>query len=176
MVSRDSVSREFYYTMVTTYLPNGIRAFKTQQYKITTLNFSNFNLGDRKNYNFLSPYKYLTRMKGNKSKIITHPRTMNLVQPTLLNVMKTPHFVRHQEVNVCVKLLLSCYHGIYLWLDKCITVDLTLIHRIIGLSMQGPDPQGFYEGNSSNHALAHIIKDTYNDVEKGTQGYKVASI
>jgi hypothetical protein len=162
--------------MVTAYLPKGIRAFKMQQYKIATLNFSDFNLGDRKNYNMLSPYKYMTRTKGNKSKIITQPRTMNLVQPTLLNVMKIPHFVRHQEVNACVKLLLSCYHGNYLWLDRRITVDLTLIHRITGLSMQGPDPQGFYPGNASNRTLAHIIKDTYDDVEKGTQGYKVASI
>jgi hypothetical protein len=27
-----------------------------------------------------------------------------------------------------------------------ITVDLTLINRITGLSMQGPDPQDFYPG------------------------------
>jgi hypothetical protein len=122
-MSRDSVPRDFDYTMVTAYLPKGICAFKTQQYKIATLNFSDFNLGDRKNYNMLSPYKYLTRTKGNKLKIITQPRTMNLAQPTLLNVMKIPHFVRHQEVNACVKLLLSCYHGGYLWLDRHITVD-----------------------------------------------------
>jgi hypothetical protein len=71
---------------------------------------------------------------------------MDLAQSTLLNVMKIPHFRRHQEVNACVKLLLSCYHGGYLWLDHRITVDPTLIHRITGLSMQGPDPQDFYPG------------------------------
>ena len=90
--------------------------------------------------------------------------------------MKIPHFGRHQEVNACVKLLLSCYHGSYLWLDRSITVDLTLIHRITGLIMQGPDPQDFYPGKVVDRDLEQRIKDTYGDVEKGTRGYKVASI
>jgi hypothetical protein len=101
---------------------------------------------------------------------------MNIAQSTLLNVMKIPHFGRHQEVNACVKLLLLCYHGGYLWLDCHITVDPMLIHRITGLSMQGPDPQDFYPGKVIDRALAQKIKDTYGDVEKGTRGYKVASI
>jgi hypothetical protein len=90
--------------------------------------------------------------------------------------MKIPHFGRHQEVNVCVKLLLSCYHGSYLWLDRRITIDPKLINRITGLSMQGPDPWDFYPGKAMDRALAQRIKDTYGDVEKGTRGYKVASI
>jgi hypothetical protein len=90
--------------------------------------------------------------------------------------MKIPHFGRHQEVNACVKLLLSCYHGGYLWLDRRMTVDPTLIHMITGLSMQGPDPQKFYPGKVADRTLAQRIKDTYDDVEKGKRGYKVASI
>jgi hypothetical protein len=42
--------------------------------------------------------------------------------------------------------------------------------------MQGPDPQEFYPGKAADRALAQRIKDTYGDVEKGTRGYKVASI
>jgi hypothetical protein len=93
---------------------------------------------------------------------------MNLTQSTLLNVMKILHFGRHQKVNACVKLLLSCYHGGYLWLNYRITVDLTLINQITGLSMQGPDPQEFYLGKSMDRTLAKKIKDTYGDVKKGT--------
>jgi hypothetical protein len=89
--------------------------------------------------------------------------------------MKIPHFGRHQDVNACVKLLLSCYHGGYLWLEKRMTVDPMLIHMINGLSMQGPDPQKFYPGKVANCALVQRIKDTYDDVEKGKRGYKVAS-
>jgi hypothetical protein len=154
--------------MITAYLPKGIHAVRAQQDKIAALKFSDFNLGDCKNYSMLTPYKYLTKMKGKNSKIIPQPWMMNLVQSTLLNVMKIPHFGRHQEVNACVKLLLSCYHGGYLWLDHRITVDPMLIHRIMGLSMQGPDPQEFYPGKATDRVLAQKIKDTYDDVEKGT--------
>ena len=101
---------------------------------------------------------------------------MNLAQSTLLNVMKIPHFGRHQEVNACLKLLLSCYHCGYLWLDLYITVDMMLIHRITGLSMQGLVPQDFYPEKATDRALAQKIKDTHDDVEKGMRGYKIASI
>jgi hypothetical protein len=77
-VSHDSVPRDFDYTMVTAYLSKGIRAVRTQQDKIATLKFSDFNLGDRKNYSMLAPYKYLTRTKGKNSKIIPQAWTMNL--------------------------------------------------------------------------------------------------
>jgi hypothetical protein len=176
MVNRDSVPRDFEYTMVTAYLPKGIRAVQIEKGKITVLKFNDFNLGDRKIYGMLTPYKYLTITKGNNLNIIPQLWTMNLVHSTLFNVMKIPHFGRHQEFNACVKMLLSCYHGSYLWLDHHIIVDLTLIHRITGLSMQGPDPQEFYPGKVADHALAHKMKDTYGDVEKETRCYKVASI
>jgi hypothetical protein len=101
---------------------------------------------------------------------------MNLAHSTLLNVMKIPHFGRHQEVNTYVKILLSCFHGGYLWLYRPITIDPMLIHRIIRLSMHGPDPQDFLPGKYVDHNLAQAIKETYGDVEKGTQGYKVSSI
>jgi hypothetical protein len=42
--------------------------------------------------------------------------------------------------------------------------------------MQGPDPQDFYPGKAADRALAQRIKETYDDVEKGKRGYKVASI
>jgi hypothetical protein len=136
------VPRDFEYELVTVYLPKGIRAVHADQDKIAALKFSDFNLSDSdmKMYNMLAPYKYLTRTKGNNSKVIPQQWTMNLAQSTLLKVMKIPHFKRDQEVNVCVKLLLSCYHGGYLWLNRRITVDPTLINQITGLSMQGPDP------------------------------------
>jgi hypothetical protein len=42
--------------------------------------------------------------------------------------------------------------------------------------MQGLNPWEFYPGKAIDHALAQNIKDTYDDVEKGTQCYKVSSI
>jgi hypothetical protein len=51
-----------------------------------------------------------------------------------------------------------------------------LINRIIGLSMQGPDPQDYYPKKTVDRALSQKIKEAYGNVEKGARGYKVASI
>jgi hypothetical protein len=176
VINQDSMPREFEYALVIAYLPKGIHAVCADQENIIALKFNDFKLDNRKLYNMLAPHKYLTKTKGKNSKIVPQSWTMNLVQSTLLNVMKIPHFERHQEVNACINMLLSYYHGGYLWLNHRITVDLTLINRIIGLSMQGPDPQDFYSRKSMDCTLTQRIKDTYGDVEKGTRGYKVASI
>ena len=132
------------------------------------MKFSDFNLRDRKVYSMLTPHKYLTITKGKNPNIVPQQWTHNLAQSTLLNVMKIPHFERHQEVNSCVQLLLFCYHGGYQWLEWHITVDPILINQITGLSMQGLDPQEFYPRKTVNHALTQRIKDIYGDVEKGT--------
>jgi hypothetical protein len=63
-INRDSVPRDFDYTLVTAYLLKGICAVRADQDKIAALKFSDFNLGDRKAYNMLTPHKYLTRTKG----------------------------------------------------------------------------------------------------------------
>jgi hypothetical protein len=167
VVSRDSVPRDLNYTLITAYLLKGIRIVGLQLGKIMTLKSNDFNSGDKKNHGILAPHKYLTKTTRKKLKIIPQPWIMDIARSTILNVMKIPHFSRHQEVNACVKPLLSCYHGGYLWLDRCITVDTVLIHQIIGLRMQGLDPQDFYPGKVADCALAQRIKETYNDVEKG---------
>jgi hypothetical protein len=106
-VNRDTIPRDFNYALVTAYLPKGVCAVRADQDKLTTLKFSDFNLGDRKFYSILAPHKYLTITKGRNTKIVPQQWTHNLAQSTLLNVMKILHFGRHQEVNACVRLLLS---------------------------------------------------------------------
>jgi hypothetical protein len=59
-INRDSVPRDFEYTLVTAYLPKGVRTYRADQDKVTALKFCDFNLGDRKFYSMLAPYKYLT--------------------------------------------------------------------------------------------------------------------
>jgi hypothetical protein len=135
IVNQDTVPRDFDYVVVIVYLPKGVCVVHADQEKLTMLTFSDFNLGDHKVYSMLAPHKYLTITKGNNPKIVPQKWTHNLAQSTLLNVMKIPHFGRHREVNACVRLFLSCYHGGYLWLDLRITVDLILINQITRLSM-----------------------------------------
>jgi len=107
------------------------------------------------------------KMTRKASHIVYQPWIKELMNSMILNVMKIPHFSRHQEVNACIKILLSCYHGGYIWLDRHVTVDLTLIHLIKGLSMKGPDPHHFYPGKTSNRSSTQCIKEYYGDVEKG---------
>jgi hypothetical protein len=92
------------------------------------LNISDFNLGDHTNYGMLAPHKDLTKTTGKKLNIIPQSWTMDMAISIVLNVMKMPRFDRHQEVNACVKILLSYFHGGYMSLDRNITVDVTLIH------------------------------------------------
>jgi abortive infection bacteriophage resistance protein len=70
VVSRESITRDFDYTIITTYLLKQIRAVRPQLESISTLKINDNNLEDCKNYGMLTPYKYLTRTKGKKSKII----------------------------------------------------------------------------------------------------------
>jgi hypothetical protein len=78
VINRDSVPRYFEYTLVTAYLQKGVCAVHVDHDKITALKFSDFNLGDHKVYNMLSPYKYVTITKGNNLKIVPQQWMMNL--------------------------------------------------------------------------------------------------
>jgi hypothetical protein len=139
-INRDSIPCDFEYTLITAYIPKGIRVVGPQLGQIPTLNKNEFNLGDRNDYSMLAPHRYFMRTTGKKLRIVSQPWIKELAQSTILNVINISHFGRHLEVNTCVKLLFSCYHGGYMWLDRHVTMDLALIHWIIGLSMHGPDP------------------------------------
>jgi hypothetical protein len=175
-ISHDNVPHDFEYTLITTYLPKGICAVALQLGLIPDLKISDFNLGDMNNYAMLAPHQYLTNMTGKKPNIVPQPWIKDIERLMILNVMKIPHFSRHHKVKACVKLLMSCYHGGYLWLDRCVTVDLTLIHLITVLSIQAPDPHQFYPQKAADCSLVRQIKETYGDAEKGKRGYKVYSI
>jgi hypothetical protein len=95
-VSRDSVPRDFDYTLITAYLPKGIHVVGPQLERIMTLNIIDFNLGNCKNHGMLAPHKYLTKKTGKKLKIIPQSWTMDIAISTILNVMKLPHFDIHQ--------------------------------------------------------------------------------
>jgi hypothetical protein len=134
-VSHNHTLHEFKYTLIMAYLLKGICTVGPQLGLIPTLNISDFNLDDRKNYVMLTRNHYQTKMTRKKPKIVPQPWIKDIERSTISNVMNIPHFDKHQEVNVCVKLLLWCYHGGYHWLDRRVTMNPMLIHLITGLSM-----------------------------------------
>jgi hypothetical protein len=91
-VNHNSIPRDFEYTLITAYIPKGIRVVGPQLGQIPTLKNNDFNLGDRKNYTMLVPHRYLMKTTGKKPCIVSQPWIKELVQSTILNVMKIPHF------------------------------------------------------------------------------------
>ena len=87
-------------------------------------------------------------------KIIPKDWISNLAPSGLLKLMKIPHFGRSPEVNAVVKLLLSCVHDGYLWLESKINLNIDLIHRITGLNKIGDDPSVHFIGKKTDHKLA----------------------
>jgi hypothetical protein len=92
VVNCDSIPWDFEYTLITTYMPNGICIVGSHLGQIPLLKNNNFNLGDRKNYAMLAPHRYLTKTTGKKPLMVSHPWIKDLAQSTILNVMKIPHF------------------------------------------------------------------------------------
>ena len=72
-INHDSVPRDFEYTLITVYLPKGVRTVRADQDKFTSLKFNDFNLGYRKTYRMLVSHKYLTKTKGKNPKIFPRP-------------------------------------------------------------------------------------------------------
>ena len=76
------------------------------------------------------------------------------LQPSrLLNFLQTPHFGRSNEINVVIKVLLSCVHGGHLWLDRKVDITIDLIHRIMSLSKTGIDPVAHFVGKDQDKKL-----------------------
>jgi hypothetical protein len=63
-INKDTVPKDFEYTLVTAYLLKGVHTYCENQDKVTALKFYNFKLVGRKAYSMLAPSKYLTRTKG----------------------------------------------------------------------------------------------------------------
>jgi hypothetical protein len=69
-VNRDSVTRDFEYTMVTMYLPKGIRAVRIEQDKITHVEVQRLQPQRSKNIWYARPIKVPKKNKGKHSNII----------------------------------------------------------------------------------------------------------
>jgi hypothetical protein len=91
-VSSDSIPRDFEYTLINVYILKGIHVFGTQLGHILALKNNDFNLRDRKNYTMFTLHRYMMKMNGKKSRIVSQPWIKELAQSTILNVMKIPHF------------------------------------------------------------------------------------
>ena len=66
---------------------------------------------------------------------------------------RVPHFSRTTEFNTCVKYLLVYLHGVCMWLDNHISIDVDSTTTITVLPKEGFDPAPFFDGKEWEKAL-----------------------
>ena len=93
----------------------------------------------------------------------------------LLNLLEIPHFGRGIEVNVVVRVLLSCVHGGYLWLSNRVDLNIDLIHRITDLSKHGQDPQTHITTKAKDTRLSQDQVQKY-QLQRGGRAYDLAAL
>ena len=93
----------------------------------------------------------------------------------LLNVLRIPHFGRSPEFNTIVKVLLSCVHDNYLWLDRKIDLNVDAIHIITGLSKVCVDPSTHFVGKSQDRKLVAWLTKEFK-LSKGGKAYDAMDI
>lgn len=92
------------------------------------------------------------------------------VSSGLLNLLRIPHFGQSLEFNAIVKVLLSCVHEGYLWLDRKIYLNVYVNHIITVLSKVGGDPGSHFIGKNLDWKIAVKIRKEHK-VTKGMRAY-----
>ena len=92
-----------------------------------------------------------------------------------MNLLRIPHFGHNLELNAVVKVLLSCVHDGYLWLDHKIDLNMDAIHCITGLSKVGADPDLHFVGKNLDRNLAAKLTKEFN-LSKGGRAYDATDI
>ena len=98
------------------------------------------------------------------------------LQPSrLLNLLQIPHFGQRNEINVVVKVLLSCVHGGNTWLDHRVDITIDLIHSITRLRKTRADPVTHFVGKDQDKKIATRLIKKYN-LTRGWWAYNAMQI
>jgi len=88
--------------------------------KVSQLKYVNHDITDISKFLELALGKYLgLKLDPVTNQPIHVPKVWakRLERVGILNLFEITHFFRSQEVKSCVKMMLTCVHGGYLWLD-----------------------------------------------------------
>jgi hypothetical protein len=100
---------------------------------------------------------------------------VGLAKIEILDLLDLPYFGRGQYVNNCVKKLMAITHGIYLWMEKNVSIDVELIAHITGFPSWGEDPTQFLEEKTKEKTLDEEMKNKYG-TERGLHGIIIGCI
>jgi hypothetical protein len=80
----------------------------------------------------------------------------------ILNLFYIPHFGRSQEINSCIKMLLSCVHRGYLWLDRPVSIDTDLIVYTLSVyRRKGRTPHCYFFDKKNEKTLSESMKEKF---------------
>jgi hypothetical protein len=127
-----------YYELVMPNILYGVIMDKDMLGRVSQLKYVDHDITDMTNFPEIAPHHYLElRLDPTMNQSILVPKVWarGLESERILKLLDIPHFGRRNEVNACVKFLLTYVHGGYLYLDRPISIDTDLIARIIGLPL-----------------------------------------
>jgi len=84
----------------------------------------------------------------------------------ILGLLDLPHFGRGKYTKNCIKQLMIVTHGMDIWLDKLVSIDMDLIVHITGLPSRGMDTTQFLDNKKKEKALMEEMKKKY-DTDRG---------
>jgi hypothetical protein len=125
-----TLKKDAKYPLVMPDIPDGVIIDEDMLGKVSQLKYVDHDITDTTKFPELAPSEYLElKIDPVMNQTIPVPKVWarGLERAGILNLFDIPHFDRSQEVNACVKMLLTCVHGGYLWLDRPISIDTDLI-------------------------------------------------
>jgi hypothetical protein len=126
------------YPLVESPIPEGVIVEGDMLGLIPTLKYVEHEIIEENKFPKLVPNKLLIKSISSRTHmIVIEPQVWarGLQKTCLLNLFDITHFGWSQEINVCVKMLLSCVHEGYMWLNRTMSINTYLIVHIKGLSL-----------------------------------------
>ena len=129
------------------------------------LKYQDYNLLDPEKFPQFQAERYMCRIivpVTNNGMLAPQEWIENLALSGLLNLLCIPHFACIPELNAVVKVLISCVHDGYLWLDHKIELNVDVIHQITRLSKVGIDPTMHFVGKSLEKNISTKLTKEFN--------------
>ena len=146
--------------------------------QILNLKYEDYNLQDREKFPQFQADQYMCKRVDTitQAEVLAPQEWIEKLAPSgLLNLLRTPHFGQSLALNTVKKVLLSCVHDGYFWLDKKIDLNVDVFHCITGLSKVGVDPSMHFVSKNLNRKLFAKLTKEHN-LSKGTRSYNAADI
>lgn len=129
--------------------------------RLHEVKFNDHDLADHDAFSELAPALYFdTIHEDDGITVVPQHWVCGLARSRLLNLLRMPHFGRYNITDHLAHQLLALIHNGCLWIRKRVPIDATLIHKIIGLPMQGPHPL-VKVGKKYEAATAMFVLETY---------------